>query len=45
MGQFSMDKKNGYGELSWNEGRFVYKGYFTNDMKNGFGELTINGLV
>lgn len=32
-----MDKKCGYGEYSWLDNTFVYKGNFDNDLRHGYG--------
>ena len=38
-----MDKKNGYGQYSWLDKVFLYKGNFENDIRQGYGQLFKNG--
>lgn len=44
-GQFSMDKRQGFGRLFWDNGTY-YVGHWHNDLRNGFGRLShANGKV
>lgn len=37
-GQFSLDKREGFGRLFWNDGTY-YLGEWKNDLRNGYGQL------
>ena len=40
-----LDKKCGYGEYSWADKGYLYKGYFETDLRHGYGELFTKGQL
>lgn len=38
-GEYSFDKKNGYGVFEWESGN-IYRGQYVDDERHGFGEMS-----